>query len=403
MAGSSPTCEVSSAQREDRLTLAIFIDALGWEISKRYGFLPDLLPEQKPLKTVFGYSSTCDPTILTGVAPREHGHFAFYAYSPRNSPFKKLHWLKLLPKGLADRGRVRHQISRIVQKQLGFTGYFQLYNAPFELLPEMEYTEQRDLYTPGGIINGQKTLFDDLRGSAIPFHLSDWRKGERENLDAAAHSLASGQPQFAYVFLAQMDAILHAKGTQSEEVERKIRWYEKEIRRLVTIAERKYSRITLAVFSDHGMTDIHSEFNLMEVIARLPLTLGEDYFAVYDSTMARFWFFNAFAEQTITRTLETHEQGRWLSEADQKKWGCDFENQRYGHKFYLLNPGVLLNPSFMGNTRLAGMHGYAPHDKDSVAFFATSDKSFGSPHGLSDLRSLLFKSVCNGPAVGATA
>jgi len=38
-----------------------------------------------------------------------------------------------------------------------------------------------------------------------------------------------------------------------------------------------------------------------------------------------------------------------------------------------------------------------------VAFFATSDKSFGSPDGLADLRGLLFESVCNGSVLEATA
>lgn len=394
MGSKTRTFSVKADAKAPHLSLAVFIDALGSEIVKRFGFLPERLVVQKPLNTVFGYSSTCDPTILTGTSPQEHGHFAFFTYAPRNSPFKNIRWLQLLPGQLLNRGRVRQQISKLVKKRLGFTGYFQLYNAPFDLLPQMDFTEKLDLYMPGGIINGQKTLFDDLRESAIPFHLSDWRKGERENLDAAAKSIVVERPEFAYVFLAHLDAILHDKGSQAVEVETKLRWYEQELRTLLALAERHYEQVTFTVFSDHGMTDVVGEFSVMDVIAKLPLSLGEDYFAVYDSTMARFWFFSEFAEPTITEALQGAQNGRWLSASTLKQWGCDFPHQQYGQKFFLMNPGILLNPSFMGHKRLAGMHGYAPEDKDSMAFFGTSDASHGLPLGLQDLRSLLFRSVC---------
>jgi hypothetical protein len=39
------------------------------------------------VQTVFGYSSTCDPTIITGKAPQDHGHFPFFYYNPDLSPF----------------------------------------------------------------------------------------------------------------------------------------------------------------------------------------------------------------------------------------------------------------------------------------------------------------------------
>ncbi|MBI2951474.1 hypothetical protein HYY27_05230, partial [bacterium] len=59
-----------------KLALFVFIDAFGWEILRRRPFLDDLLKVKAPLTTVLGYSSTCDPTILTGRLPREHGHFS---------------------------------------------------------------------------------------------------------------------------------------------------------------------------------------------------------------------------------------------------------------------------------------------------------------------------------------
>ena len=379
--------------RQSNITIAVFIDAVGWEIARRYGFLAQLLPRQKQLETVFGYSSTCEPTILTGVAPRDHGHFAFYAYAPERSPFQRIEYLSWLPDFLTERGRIRRQISKFVQWRLGVTGYFQLYNVPFSLLPELDYTERRDLYQPGGIIGGQTTLFDDLRDLGTSFHLSDWRKGERENLYAAKTSVRSGRPRFAYIFLAELDAILHAEGTDAVTVGKKLRWYERELTDLVSIAKKEYEQVSVVVFSDHGMTNIRSEFNLMRVIGQLPLQVPQDYFAVYDSTMARFWFRTPLAERMITAELECHKQGRWLTKDDLARWGCDFLDQRYGQQFYLLNPGILLNPSFMGRTTLKGMHGFAPDDKDSIAFFATNDLLMALPDSLMDLRRVLTASL----------
>jgi translation elongation factor EF-G len=45
-------------------------------------------------------------------------------------------------------------------------------------------------------------------------------------------------------------------------------------------------------------------------IEPLPLKITEDYAVVYDSTMARFWFFNDRARREITSALEKVPQGR---------------------------------------------------------------------------------------------
>ena len=51
------------------LPLFIMIDACGWEILKGRPFLKDLAPHRRKLESVFGYSSTCVPSILSGHWP----------------------------------------------------------------------------------------------------------------------------------------------------------------------------------------------------------------------------------------------------------------------------------------------------------------------------------------------
>ncbi len=372
-----------------RLGLFVFVDAFGWEILQRNTFMSGVLPFRCPLGTIFGYSSTCDPTILTGVLPREHGHFSFYRYAPENSPFGGAGLLSLLPGSIANRGRVRHHISKLYKRHLGYTGYFELYSMPFRLLPYLEYTEKKDLYQPGGIIGGQPTIFDHLRESGIPFFLSDWRKGERDNLAAAEDAVRNEELRFAYVYLAAMDATLHQYGPGSEEGRAHVRWYDAQLRKLLSIAERHHGEVHMHVFSDHGMTAVTRCCALMAAVDRLGLRFGTDYAAVYDSTLARFWMLNERARSLITGALGEVPDGHIVAEDELRRWGADFPDHKYGDLFFLLNPGVLLCPGHLGLKPLAGMHGYAPEHPDSVAMYAASHAPQNPPKRLDDLYGIM--------------
>ncbi len=372
-----------------KLALFVFIDAFGYEALKREPFLDDILLRKAPLGTIFGYSSTCDPTIVTGLLPRDHDHFSFFAYNPAASPFALCRFLAYLPHSITRRGRVRRMMSRVIKRLYGYTGYFQIYNMPFDRLPLFEYTEKRDLYQPGGINSGARTIFDDLRDRRVPFYLSEWWKPETHNLATLTAELRRGEISFAYLYMAQMDAILHQHGPESKQGSEKIRWYDRQIRQLLDVADERYDSVNLYVFSDHGMTFCKEDCDLIPRIEGLALTFGEDYVAVYDSTMARFWFINDRAETAIRAALEKEPLGDILSTETLREWGCDFKNNRYGDLFFLMKPGVLLCPSFMGETHLAGMHGYAPDDKDSIAAFGTNVELPAMPKRLDNLFALM--------------
>ena len=89
----------------------MFSDALGYEIVQRYRFMNDEFPVRLPVRTQFGYSSTCVPTILTGEPPTKHGHFSFF-YRPKDakSPFAFFRFLHpfLHPSVIFDNHRIRH-------------------------------------------------------------------------------------------------------------------------------------------------------------------------------------------------------------------------------------------------------------------------------------------------------
>ena len=342
-------------EKKKKLALYIFIDALGWEVIRDRPFLKDLIKTKAPLGTIFGYSSSCDPTILTGLMPRDHEHFSFFRYAPKNSPFAICRIFDLLPKFLTRRGRVRQLMSRFICKWYGFTGYFQIYNMPFKYLALFDHTEKRDIYKPGGINSGAPIIFQHLEKLGIPYHCSNWRLPEEARIEALEKELPERTIEFAYLFLGDIDAVMHEHGTTGPEVDKSVMGYETRLQKM------------LDLFSDHGMTDTIDNCDLMGRINDLGLTFGEDFAAVYDSTMARFWFFNDRARTAIKAALAEEPRGSVLSEETLADWGCNFEDHMYGELFFLLDPGVLLCPSFMGETSLKGMHGFDPHHKDSLA------------------------------------
>ena len=372
-----------------KLALFTFVDALGYRVLKHHSFLDDVLRTKRPLGTIFGYSSTCDPTIVTRRLPRDHDHFSFFAYNPAKSPFALCRFLALLPDTLTRRGRVRRLLSRSIRRWYGYTGYFQIYNMPFRLLPLFEYTEKRDLYQPGGINAGLPTVFDELRERQIPFSLSDWRLSEERNLAALKADLRQGDTRFAYLYLANLDAVLHEHGALSQEGGQKIAWYDRQLREVLDLAHRHYDTVNLYLFSDHGMTDCHTDCALIPRIEALGLRFGQDYAAVYDSTMARFWFLTERAEPAIRTALAQEPLGDILDQETLRDWGCDFPTNRYGDLFFLMQPGVLLCPSFMGRTHLAGMHGYDPLHEDSVASWSSNLVLADSPARLENIRAVM--------------
>ena len=377
------------------LTLCVFIDALGWEILQRHAFLDDVLVHKQPLDTIFGYSSTCDPTILTGKMPREHGHFAFFAYDPKNSPFRWYKLFTVLPKFLMERGRVRAKFSQIMKKVHGFTGYFQLYNMPFKTLHLFNYTEQKNIFEKGGINGGQETVFDYLRDNNIPYCRSETYV-ESDCVDEMAEEAAKGNIAFGYLFLGRLDALLHQYGTDAKEVSDHIAWYEQSLRRVYEAAAGTYDTVHVFVFSDHGMTDISGVCDVMARVDGVGLKFGEDYAAAYDSTMARFWFLKPGAREKIVAALEEEPLGHIMSDEELAGYGCDFPGQTYGELFFLMNPGILICPSHMGVKPLAGMHGFAPEDKDSTASFMANIPVEPAPRRLEDLYTLMRDDIAAG-------
>src|SRR5262249_55243131 len=139
------------------------------------------------------------------------------------------------------------------------------------------------------------------------------------------------------------------------------------IERLMETALEHYASVRLYIFSDHGMANCDVHLDLQAQIDSLPLRMGKDYAVVYDSTMARFWFFDESARRMIIKRLEEIPQGRILPDAELEQMNCLFPDRYFGELIFLVQEGVLIVPSHMGERPIRAMHGYHPHDKHSYA------------------------------------
>ena len=358
--------------KKKKLSLFLFIDAYGWEVRQRHPeVLADLTAESRPLETILGYSSACDPSIISGLTPAEHGLWSSYYYDPENSPFKWTRPLALLPDFIFRRGRVRGRMSRWIRKRCGFTGYFQLYAVPFRDLPLFNYAEQKRIWEPGGLPCGE-SIFYRLANEGIPYYAHDSACPDEVRIGKLVNCIEAQSIDFAYCSLGRLDALMHAKGNDHPDIASLLEWYDVQLRRVIDAAEQNFEEVSWYLFTDHGMHNVTESYDLMADIRQLGLKWNRDYTAFYDSTMARFWFHNTPARKTVFQALEHHPRGRILSRDELKQHGVLFEDGRYGELIFLMNSGTQIVPGFMGVKSCAGMHGYDPADPDSKAALSSS-------------------------------
>ncbi len=356
------------------LPLFVFVDACGWEIIKNDSFAQKFAPNRKRLDSVFGYSSACVPSILSGRWPEEHRNWSYFVYDPGNSPFKSLRPLRWLSSQLTSRRIFRRWLSKFIKRQLNFRGYFDLYNIPFKYISLYDFTEKKSPLRPGGMNRGPN-IFDYLEEQQIRYHVSIPEHSEQANLAALLKDIQAESIDFAFLYWPGLDGLLHQVGNQSPEVPAKLRSYEHWLAELIPAARQHYSEVRLYVFSDHGMANCDELLDLRAKVDALQVQAAKDYAVVYDSTMARFWFFHEQAREQITSCLKQVPQGRIVEDSELKQMHTFFPDRYFGELIFLVKEGVLIVPSHMGEKPIRAMHGYHPNDPQSYACLCTNQAS----------------------------
>lgn len=353
------------------LPLFVFIDACGWEILRDRPFARGIAPLRRPLRSVFGYSSACIPSILSGAWPEQHRNWCYFVHDPERSPFRALRPLSWLPRWITSRRIFRRWLSKLLRGPMRFKGYFDLYNVPFKHIHRFDFTEKKSPLQPGGMNRGPN-IFDHLEEAGVAYHVSEPARGEVGNLKALQADIATERLDFAFLYWPDLDGLMHRVGNASPLVGEKLDRYEVQLAELLATAREHYEEVKLYVFSDHGMANCTRLLDLRRRLEALPVSMPRDYAVVYDSTMARFWFFNEKARELITASLRGVTEGRILPDDELREMGTFFPDRYFGELIFLVEEGTLIVPSDMGEKPLAAMHGYHPDAPQSYAALLTN-------------------------------
>jgi len=390
------------------LVVLVLVDALGADKVEATGFLSAELPNRRGLETVLGFSAGAIPALLSGTWPAENGHWVMFHRDPARSPFGVGRWLAHAPRKLRDSWRVRQWVKQSCRSAVG--GYFDLYEIPWSDLADLDVCERANLYAPGGL-GAIGTLFDDLAGRRLSSRVWDWRSDDTDNERAFVDAVVgaardpAGHPDFLFWYTPSIDALMHAHGTGAAAVDDRLARLGDAIRRALAGARAHGREVWLYLASDHGMADVTRHVDVMAAVAASGLRPGVDYHAFYDSTLARFWFRSPLAEPAARAALEGLP-GRFLTSADEERWGIHFADRRYGEVIWLVDEGGLIVPSYMGRHPVKAMHGYDPATSASRATFLSNRPL---PLGLShivDVRGFLageldLRAAAAAPAVAA--
>ena len=358
-----------------RLQVFVLIDALGWELVQRRRLTAEYLPHQQRVPTMLGFSSGIIPSILTGRTPSETGMWNLVYYDPEKSPFG---WTRRLGRAmrLFDYRIGRRLLTEAGRRLLGMGANFDV-SVEAETLGYFHWAESRNIYAHHGV-PGQKSIFDLLAEKNAGHCIYSYKDSlsDQKIIEQAERDIRGGDEQVYFLYLCELDMFLHLHRHEPEKIAEKLDWYEEALRRVFAAARERDAQARLGVFSDHGMTPVVRHCDLAGEVAACGLRTPRDYLAVYDSTMARFWFFNDAAREKIVGRLGGLDYARWLTDDELREFGVYFEDRRYGERVLLLEPGAIIaEGGFNGRGwRPKGMHGYIPGDEYSDACFLSSEE-----------------------------
>lgn len=383
-----------SVRAEKRVSVLVLIDALGWKYIEGNHFLSDALPYRQALRTVLGFSSGAIPTMLTGVPPAANGHWNLFYYDPQGSPFRWFRHFSFLPSAVLESRITRKLVKEIGRRFLGLGPLFECCVSP-RLISYFNWVERRNIYEPGGI-TGAPSIFDQLQGSGIPSRVYEYhRLTDAQILRQAERDIRSDAATFYFLYLSEMDMFLHMNCGHPEKIRERLQWYDDNLRRVFAAAQSVCKDAAFAITSDHGMTPVTQTYDLLKHFEGLNIDMPDDYLAVFDSTMARFWFFTDSAREQVMNILDSVPCGRVLSDEDLKQFGVFFSDRRFGEVIFLLRPGWLLSRSdFNGSGwKPVGMHGYHPDDPYSDGVFLSNHEPEMPIHSVQDVHDWMWNAV----------
>ena len=342
--------------------LLILVDALPYNVVENMPILKDW-DFVAPLRPGYGFSVNLDAELFAGLTPDEAGYFNEWTYNPACSPFPNLGWVG---SGLDMLGSV-YPFDRVLHRALAKLWRKPLGNIPFK---------QLHLFTPftGQIWDADfpiHSLFKEFPHlEIVAAHLEPEPKPGLGGRDLAAvqtvlQKLRDGHSVFLY--LVDLDHVSHEHGMFTPAYNSMLAMLRDWIDEMVQTFLSVHPHGDIFLMSDHGMANVHNVQTvcLEEVVGD---SSPETYVYFLDSVMLRVWSDKPELRTLISHYLTGLDCGVLLDEEARAIGGL--QDKRWGDLIFILNEGIVFNPTTYGRGVPKAMHGYQPQNDSQVAVLA---------------------------------
>ena len=333
-----------------RPSLLFFVDGLADSLVRERSLL-GWLSQHRAVVPNLGYSATQKPQILRGKTPDDLGYLNLWQYA--GPPTVEMHPLGIASTVLRDRVPL---IDKVIHKAIEKLGWSKQ-NIPFSIATGFSQIED-DAYGGG----------DSLVGG------SQWRRIVSEHLHnppkdkfaiSAVHALIDQGEERIFVALTELDHIGHEFGVGT-----KYAAHAEILDAAMALLTRdflaRHPLAFVAVFSDHGMTNVTESIRLRSDLFRGRRNIIYPHFI--DSTMVRVWCPPGEVQDEVSARLRAIPDVRVVSEEERKIWGVSSPD--FGRIIAVCSPGMVFSPNFFGIKRPRGMHGYHPEVESNWAVVA---------------------------------
>jgi len=350
----------------DSIHVFIYLTGPGWHILKEHGFLTKYCKHQFPVQSQLGCSHAALSTTLTGKTPDEHGHFSSYYFKKSNTALET----------------AQRFYCKFIGKK---SGYFGKYSVPIRNLNCFVQSNHHTKDLSPSCFSPLISIVDLVHTKKLAHSIVNTATGSPiQALKNLRYRLKGKSVNFAFIQIDEMDNLLHYYPHDFQKIDKKLRRYEKQIKKIIAAGNASGSDFNLTVLSGHGMTFAPQTINIQKKINSLGMTYGYDYHAVYDPTMAFFWYKTKFAKSIIVDKLREFRHCKVLSTKDKKDFGINFSDRRYGETIALVEPGFQISPNDILSKPLPGMHGYNPDHPDSLGACLSTQSISPSPSHVKD-------------------
>ena len=313
------------------------------------------------LKSILGYSVGIDPVIFSGTYPEQNNIWTYLEYNPNDSKIARI----LMPLDLIPRSRFSRYLHALTYKLLQILKIVKYkefpYNLPFKKLKFFKYALKNHITKPKSL-GKIPTIVDLFIKFGIKIKILGWA-GSDNSIVKHFLQMKNLNDDVLFIYLSDLDGILHKYGIESTRTINKLREIDEVIAKLYDKLSKSWNKFSTIILSDHGVSEVKKRIDLESLIKRnTGLKEYNDYLAFYDSTMARFWFFNEKSKLILSKFLKSKQFGDFLDDNQFKNLHIKFSHNKYGDACYLMNPGFIIYPNYYSIfTSPKAMHSYDPN------------------------------------------